>query len=63
MEASAMSQGMVTEYHHQAVKVITVDAPHHQAEVQWVGKAQRFFVDMDELDDDPQCHPDSFSYY
>ncbi len=63
MLVSEMSEGMISEYHHQAVKILSVDEPHHQAQVQSVDGSKTMTVDYDELEDQPQCHPDSFSYY
>lgn len=63
MQTQDIRLGMVAEYHNHAVHVDSLDIEHHQAEITLMGTAKHITVDIDELEDNPQAHPDSISYY
>jgi len=63
MNIANLRKGMVVDYHHEPVEVVSFDYASQLVEVRRFDNHECISANCDDLTEDPQLHPDCLPYY
>jgi hypothetical protein len=63
MNVSSLRKGMIVDYHHDPVEILSFDHASHLVEIRRMNSQECLTANCDDLTEDPQLHTDCQSYY